>query len=64
LELLVAVKVAGLPALLHVICQNGFEHQATMNRSHTAAAMAEALGRYLGWPTHLHNRPAGLPPLQ
>jgi L-fucose isomerase-like protein len=57
------VKVAGLPALMHVICQNGFEHHAAMNRSHTAAAVAEALGRYLGWPTHHHNRPAGLPPL-
>src|SRR5580658_3978365 len=44
------VKVAGLPALMHVICQNGFEHHAAMNRSHTAAAVAEALGRYLGWP--------------
>ena len=32
------VKVAGLPALMHVICQNGFEHHAAMNRSHTAAA--------------------------
>ena len=57
------VKVAGLPALMHVICQNGFEHHAAMNRSHTAAAVAEALGRYLGWQTYHHNRPAGLPPL-
>ncbi|MFZ0337108.1 MAG: L-fucose/L-arabinose isomerase family protein [Terracidiphilus sp.] len=57
------VKVTGLPALMHVICQNGFEHHAAMNRSHTAAAVAEALGRYLGWPTYHHNRPAALPPL-
>jgi L-fucose isomerase-like protein len=57
------VKVAGLPALMHVICQNGFEHHAAMNRSHTAAAVAEALGRYLGWQTYHHNRPVGLPPL-
>jgi len=56
------VKVTGLPALMHVICQNGFEHHAAMNRGHSAAAVAEALGRYLGWPTHHHNRPAGLPP--
>jgi L-fucose isomerase-like protein len=57
------VKVAGLPALMHIICQNGFEHHAAMNRSHTAAAVAEALGRYLGWPTYHHNRPTALPPL-
>jgi len=57
------VKVAGLPALMHVICQNGFEHHAAMNRSHTAAAVAEALSRYLGWKTYHHNRPASLPPL-
>jgi L-fucose isomerase-like protein len=57
------VKVAGLPALMHVICQNGFEHHAAMNRSHTAAAVAEALSRYLGWQTYHHNRPASLPPL-
>src|SRR6202050_2725888 len=50
------VRVAGLPALMHVICQNGFEHHAAMNRSHTAAAVAEALGRYLGWTTYHHNR--------
>jgi L-fucose isomerase-like protein len=57
------VKVAGLPALMHVICQNGFEHHAAMNRSHTAAAVAEALSRYLGWKTYHHNRAASLPPL-
>ena len=57
------VKVAGLPALMHVICQNGFEHHAAMNRSHTAAAVAEAFGRYLGWDVYHHQRPADLPPL-
>jgi L-fucose isomerase-like protein len=57
------VKVPALPALMHVICQNGFEHHAAMNRSHCAAAVAEALGRYLEWLTYHHNRPAGLPPL-
>ncbi|HEV2325256.1 MAG TPA: L-fucose/L-arabinose isomerase family protein [Terracidiphilus sp.] len=57
------VKVAGLPALMHTICQNGFEHHAAMNGSHCAAAAAEALSRYLGWETYHHNRPADLPPL-
>jgi L-fucose isomerase-like protein len=57
------VRVKGLPALMHVICQNGFEHHAAMNRSHTAGAVAEALGRYLGWTIYHHNRSAELPPL-
>ncbi|MFZ1939208.1 MAG: L-fucose/L-arabinose isomerase family protein [Terracidiphilus sp.] len=54
------VHVKGLPALMHLICQNGFEHHAAMNRSHTAGAVAEALGRYLGWTTYHHNRPQEL----
>jgi L-fucose isomerase-like protein len=57
------VKVRDLPRLMHVICQNGFEHHAAMNRSHSAAAVAEALGRYMGWDTYHHNRPADLPPI-
>jgi len=57
------VQVDDLPSLMHVICQNGFEHHAAMNRSRSAAAVAEALSRYLGWDIHHHNRPAGLPPL-
>jgi L-fucose isomerase-like protein len=57
------VKVRDLPRLLHVICQNGFEHHAAMNRSHSAAAVAEALGRYMGWDTYHHNRPSDLPPI-
>ena len=57
------VHVKGLPALMHLICQSGFEHHAAMNRSHIAGAVAEALGRYLGWTTHHHNRPVELPPL-
>jgi hypothetical protein len=57
------VQVAALPSLMHVICQRGFEHHAAMNRSHTGAAVAEALGRYLGWATYHHNRPSDLPAL-
>jgi L-fucose isomerase-like protein len=57
------VRVPGLPKLMHVICQNGFEHHAAMNRSHSATAVAEALGRYLGWETYHHNRPVDLPPI-
>jgi L-fucose isomerase-like protein len=57
------VKVRDLPRLMHVICQNGFEHHAAMNRGHNAAAVSEALGRYMGWDTYHHNRPSDLPPM-
>jgi L-fucose isomerase-like protein len=57
------VRVGRLPALMHVICQNGFEHHAAMTRGHSAAAVVEALGRYLGWTTYHHNRPSDLPAL-
>lgn len=55
------VDVPALPALMHVICQNGFEHHAAMSRSHCAAAVAEALSRYKGWRTYHHQRAAELP---
>ncbi|MFP5231611.1 MAG: L-fucose/L-arabinose isomerase family protein [Acidobacteriota bacterium] len=57
------VKVPDLPRLMHVVCLNGFEHHAAMNRSHCAASVAEALSRYLGWETYHHHRPAELPPI-
>lgn len=55
------VTVPELPKLMHVICQNGFEHHAAMSRSHCADAVAEALSRYKGWRTHHHNRSSELP---
>ena len=55
------VNVPGLPKLMHVICQNGFEHHAGMTRGHCGAAVAEALSRYKGWRTHHHNRSSELP---
>jgi L-fucose isomerase-like protein len=57
------VMVPNLQSLLHVICQGGFEHHTAMSRSYSATAVAEAFSRYLGWSTHHHNRPVGLPPL-
>lgn len=56
-------KVLGLPSLLHVVCQNGFEHHAAISRSHSAAAVAEGLSRYMGWDVYHHQRPGDLPPL-
>lgn len=57
------VDVPALPALMHVICQNGFEHHAAMSRSHCGPAIAEALSRYKGWRTFHHNRSIDLPPI-
>jgi L-fucose isomerase-like protein len=57
------VRVPSLPTLMHVVCQNGFEHHAAMNRSHSAAVVSEALGRYMGWEVYHHERPRDLPPI-
>ena len=57
------VRVPALSTLMHVVCQNGFEHHAAMNRSHSAAVISEALGRYMGWQIYHHERPRGLPAL-
>ena len=47
-------KVARLRRLLGVVARNGFEHHVAMVRGHHAAAVEEAVGRYLGWPTYRH----------
>lgn len=57
------VRVPGLPSLMHVVCQNGFEHHAAMNRSHSAGVVAEALSRYMGWHVYHHHRSLELPPI-
>jgi L-fucose isomerase-like protein len=49
--------VAHVPQLQHLlrhICENGFEHHVVMTRSKSAGALAEALGKYLGWDTYEH----------
>lgn len=48
------VKVPNLQGLLHYICENGFEHHTAINLSQTAAAVNEALGKYLGWNVYYH----------
>jgi L-fucose isomerase-like protein len=47
-------EVARLRRLLGFVARNGFEHHVAMVRGHHAAAVQEAVGRYLGWPTHHH----------
>jgi L-fucose isomerase-like protein len=49
--------VPKLQKLLHYVCANGFEHHVVMNASHTAAVLAEAFGKYLGWEVY-HHEPA------
>lgn len=49
------VHVPGVQKLMRTICRNGFEHHAAMNGSHCSAAVAEALGNYLGWDVYHHN---------
>jgi L-fucose isomerase-like protein len=46
--------VPRLQRLLQYICRQGFEHHVVMTRSNSAAALAEALGNYLGWETYHH----------
>jgi L-fucose isomerase-like protein len=48
------VKVPNLQGLLRYICENGFEHHTAVNLSLTAAAINEALGKYLGWEVYYH----------
>ncbi len=48
------VKIPDLQGLLKYICENGFEHHTAVNLSQTAAAVDEALGKYLGWDVYHH----------
>jgi L-fucose isomerase-like protein len=48
------VEVPDLQGLLRHICREGFEHHAAVSGAGVASAVAEALGRYLGWDCHHH----------
>jgi L-fucose isomerase-like protein len=50
--------VPHLQKLLRYVCNEGFEHHVVMNGSHTAAVLAEACGRYLGWDVYHHQAPS------
>jgi L-fucose isomerase-like protein len=52
------VEVPRLQSLMRYICRNGFEHHAAMNKSQTAAVLAEAFENYLGWEVYYHERPS------
>ncbi|MBC8450189.1 MAG: fucose isomerase, partial [Chloroflexi bacterium] len=48
------VHIADFQGLLRFICENGFEHHVAMNLSQCAAAVYEALSKYLGWEVYWH----------
>jgi len=48
-------EIPNLQALLRHICENGYEHHVAINLSQVALAVAEALGKYLGWEVYLHS---------
>jgi L-fucose isomerase-like protein len=48
------VHIPQLQKLLRLICEKGFEHHVAINPSLTAAAVDEALTRYLGWEVYHH----------
>ncbi len=48
------VHIPNLQGLLRHICENGFEHHVAINLSQTAAAVNEALTKYMGWDVYYH----------
>jgi L-fucose isomerase-like protein len=48
------VHIPDFQGLLHHICENGFEHHVAINPSQMAAALNEALGKYMGWDVYFH----------
>ncbi|MDR1579074.1 MAG: hypothetical protein LBS35_01855 [Synergistaceae bacterium] len=51
------VEIPNMRRLMKTICRNGFEHHVAMARSKAAAAVHEAVTRYLGWKIYWHERP-------
>jgi L-fucose isomerase-like protein len=46
--------IPNLQKLLNHLCKTGFEHHVAINLSQTAAAIAEAFEKYLGWSVYYH----------
>src|ERR1700758_588274 len=53
------VEIPKMQKLMHFICATGFEHHVAANLSTVAAAVHEAMTRYLGWDVYWHERPDG-----
>jgi L-fucose isomerase-like protein len=48
------VEIPNFQGLLRFICENGYEHHVAVNRSQVAAAVNEALSKYMGWEVYYH----------
>ncbi len=48
------IQVSNLQKLLAHICNNGFEHHVAINLAQVAAAIDEALRKYMGWDVYYH----------
>jgi L-fucose isomerase-like protein len=48
------IHVKNLQGLLRYACENGFEHHVAVTMGNVSRVIAEALGKYLGFDTHLH----------
>lgn len=48
------VRIPNLQGLLRHICEKGYEHHVAVNLSQTAAAVDEALAKYMGWDVYHH----------
>jgi L-fucose isomerase-like protein len=49
------IEIPNFQRLLHHICENGYEHHVAVNLSQCAAAVNEALSKYMGWDVYYHN---------
>jgi L-fucose isomerase-like protein len=48
------VRIPNFQGLLRHICTHGFEHHVAVNLSEVAAAVYEALDKYMGWDVYYH----------
>jgi L-fucose isomerase-like protein len=48
------IEIPNFQGLLRHICENGFEHHVAANLSQCAAAVNEALSKYMGWDVYYH----------
>jgi L-fucose isomerase-like protein len=48
------IEIPHFQDLLQYICENGFEHHVAINLSQCAAAVNEALSKYLDWDVYYH----------
>jgi L-fucose isomerase-like protein len=49
------IEIPNFQRLLHYICENGYEHHVAVNLSQCAAAVNEALSKYMGWDVYYHD---------